>query len=80
MSGRLYGTDMDSFTNLIDKLGGPVAVAKAIRQGDAAVGKWKIRNSINARHWPDLVKLAAEKRVKGVTMEKLCDLAKRKAS
>lgn len=67
--------DMDSFASLIDKLGGPVEVAKVLGQTPDGVRKMRQRDRVDPTHWPTLVELAKAKQVRGVTVASLATLA-----
>lgn len=58
---------MDSFTAIIEVLGGPSVVASAINANTEAVRKMARRNSVNTEYWEGLIELARERRVSGVT-------------
>jgi hypothetical protein len=43
--------------DIIDLLGGPKAVGKAMRIPPTTVGNWKVRQSIPSRHYAALLRL-----------------------
>lgn len=69
---------MNNFAELIEKLGGSGAIAKAIRGQYADAGfvrQWKDRGSIPTAYWPKLIELAAAKQLEGVDEAMLLRLA-----
>jgi hypothetical protein len=58
---------MDSFSTIIQALGGPSVVASAINANTEAVRKMARRNSVNTEYWESLIELARERRVAGIT-------------
>lgn len=66
---------MDSFSALIDKLGGPAKTARAVDMDPGTGRQWKRRNNIPATYWSKLIDHARDRRVKGVTIEMLGKLA-----
>ena len=70
---------MESFSDIIDALGGPTAAMQALgAPSPQAVWNMKARNSIPARYWPRLVAAMAERGIVGVTHEGLARLASRR--
>ncbi len=65
-----YG-DMETVPDLIEALGGSTRLAGKLRLPIATVGAWKARGSIPPRYFPTLVRIAAQQKVKGVTLESL---------
>lgn len=66
---------MDSFSSIIDALGGPAVVAPAISANTEAVRKMASRNSVRPEYWERLIDLARERRVAGVTYAALTRIA-----
>ncbi|MFO1080828.1 MAG: hypothetical protein U1E23_09410 [Reyranellaceae bacterium] len=66
---------MQSFCDLIDKLGGPVVLAPVLGQTQDAVRKMRARNRVAPMHWRALIDLAREQGVRGVTVERIAALA-----
>lgn len=60
---------MQTIPQIIDAFGGPSALAHEMGYPVATVSAWKHRGKIPARHWPDLVALARDKRIKGLSLE-----------
>ena len=73
-----YGA-MKNVTDLINAFGGSSELARRINVPIPTVGAWKFRGSVPPEHYPDLVALAKELRIKGVTFESLYALRKEKA-
>lgn len=67
---------MHTFPDLIDKLGGPAAVARAAGAEPNAARQWKRRKCIPGLYWPQVLSLAQEKNV-DVSLPMLADLAKK---
>lgn len=65
---------MRSVTEIIDALGGTTAVAAARGLPATTVASWKTRGSIPCVYWPPLVDDARERRVTGVTLQRLVDI------
>lgn len=70
---------MQSFSDLIDQLGGAAAVARFAGLKPGTVQQMKSRDSVQPRYWPFLIKLAQQKQVAGVTHDALIQLASRPA-
>lgn len=69
---------MHNFPELIEKLGGSAAIARAIRGPYADAGvvrQWKARGSIPPAYWPHLIRLAKDKGIAGVNEGMLGKLA-----
>jgi len=62
--------------DIIDALGGTTRVAQALRLNKSVVSSWrgKARGSIPAERWLDLVALARDRGVNGITVESLAVL------
>lgn len=79
---------MNSFAQIIDQLGGAAEVAKFISERRPAdeemkrgtVQQMKARDSVHPFYWPDLIAMAQERRLDGVTHEVLIALAARRRS
>jgi hypothetical protein len=66
-------------TQVIEKLGGPAEVASLLKRPYSTVFSWQHRKVIPPSAWADLVEVAREKRVKGLTFEALAALPKQPA-
>lgn len=66
---------MKTFADIIDALGGSIALAEALDQPKGTVSAWKTRNSIPAEHWAEIVKLAGARGLPAITHEVLARLA-----
>lgn len=73
---------MQSFTQILDALGGLTVVATAIRHPETGkslplttVASWSARSSIPPLYWPPLVDLARQRGVKGITITLFAELA-----
>jgi len=62
---------MKTVPDLIEALGGSTRLAGKLNLPIATVGAWKARGSIPARYFPQLVRLASQQKVKGVTLKTL---------
>lgn len=71
---------MQSFSNIITKLGGPSAFAVILGTTQQNVSQMRQRNLIPPRFWPATVKAAKEKGLEGVTFENLAILAASRAA
>ena len=71
--------DMNDFASVIDKLGGAVEVSRHLGISADAVRKLVKRQAMPYRHWPKLVDLAAQKKVRGLSVPKLAEIATRAA-
>lgn len=60
---------MQTIPQIIEELGGPSRLARDLGHPVATVSAWKHRGKIPARYWPDLVSLAREKSIKGVSLD-----------
>lgn len=58
---------MQSFTEVISRLGGPAAVALILNAKVDTVRKMAERDSVPTEHWQALIDVARDKRVRGVT-------------
>lgn len=67
---------MDTFSQIIARLGGPAIVASLIEAKHEAVRKMAKRESIPPEYWPALIDAARAKRMSGVTLAKLSRLRK----
>jgi hypothetical protein len=69
---------MNTFSSIIDTLGGGAVVARAIGEDNAGtVRQWKRRDSIPADRWPKIVQFADEQGKNSITYERLAKLAAR---
>jgi hypothetical protein len=73
-----YGP-MKTASDLIDLFGGSSELARRINVPIPTVGAWKFRGSIPPEHFPQLVALAKELRIRGVTYEALYSMRTEKA-
>lgn len=71
---------MDSFSSLFKALGGPDEVARKLNVTSYAVQKMAQRHSVPTKHWPPLIELAHDRRVPGVTLDRLARIATEKAA
>ena len=62
---------MNTVPEIIDKLGGPTAVGRAINVGASTASEWKRTGRIPVRHWPALHQYATETGVDGLTYDVL---------
>jgi hypothetical protein len=62
---------MKTVPDLIQALGGSTRLAGKLNIPIATVGAWKARESIPSRYFPSIVRVAAQQKVKGVTLESL---------
>jgi hypothetical protein len=62
---------MKTVPDLIEALGGSTRLAGKLNLPIATVGAWKARESIPTRYFPQLVRLASQQKVKGVTLKAL---------
>mgnify|MGYP000199104513 CR=1 FL=1 len=60
---------MKTFSDIIDKLGGPTEAARKLGTSQQNASQMKRLNSISARYWPRVVQL-----LPSVTMSKLAKL------
>lgn len=66
---------MNDFASVVDKLGGAVEVSRHLGISPDGVRKLVKRNAMPYRHWPKLVELAAAKKVRGLSIPKLAEIA-----
>jgi hypothetical protein len=71
---------MDSFSDLIDKLGGAAAVAVVLGIPESHARTMKARDSIPVERWERVVGAAKARGLSGVTYEALTKLAASKRS
>lgn len=71
---------IDTPSQVIERLGGTVAVAALLSRPYTTVRSWQDRESIPAAIWSDLVEVARRKSVRGVTYKALAELHKRRAA
>lgn len=67
---------MQSFTEVISRLGGPDVVAPILKAKVDTVRKMAWRNSVPSDYWPSLIDFARDQRVAGVTYARLAKLKK----
>ena len=70
---------MRSFLEILDALGGLTAVATALKLPLTTVSSWKARSFIPSDYWDDLVNLARQRGVKGITLTLFAELAAKRA-
>lgn len=70
---------MQTFEDIFSAFGGPARFADAIGIKGFHAQTMKQRGSIPPAYWSDTVKAAQERDIEGVTLEKLAEMAKRKA-
>ena len=73
---------VNSFSELIDELGGVTAFANAVGMKPNTAKMAKSRNSLSPEWFASVVSLAQEKRLPEITMERLVEMAadRRKAA
>lgn len=60
-----------SVDNIINELGGTMAVSRGLGTESSVVSNWRRRGYIPADRWTEIVDLAKKSRVKAVTFERL---------
>lgn len=65
---------MKSFRDIITAFGGPVPFSEALAIPDTHARTMQVRDSIPPERWPELMRAASERGVKGITLEKLAEL------
>jgi hypothetical protein len=68
---------IENASQVIERLGGTVAVAALLSRPYTTVRSWQDRDSIPPAIWSDLVEAARRKSVRGVTYKALVELHKR---
>ena len=68
---------MKDFASVVTELGGAVEVSRHLGISADGVRKLVKRNAMPYRHWPKLVNLAAQKKVRGLSVPKLAEIATR---
>lgn len=63
-----------TWDNIIDELGGTGSVSRELDQLKSVVSGWRTRG-IPSWHWPALVRFAAKRGKRSITLEVLADLA-----
>ena len=66
---------MQSFSDIIDRLGGSTALARALDRPAGTVRQWRNRNSVPAWQWSRLVSVARARGLTSVTPEALAEIA-----
>ncbi len=66
---------MESFTEVIDELGGTEKLASALNKKYPTVAAWKQRDSIPGEFWADVAALPKAREV-GLTVEGLAKIAR----
>lgn len=69
---------MNTFAEIIDSLGGPAAVARGLGRSLYTVTAWRRRDSIPAKEWEGLIRMADERGVDGLTFEAFNGALKRR--
>jgi hypothetical protein len=70
---------MESFSAVIDAFGGPSSFGRAIGIPDSHARTMKTRDSIPAARWPRVEAEAKARRIRGVTVEQMAELAAKRA-
>ena len=70
---------LDSFSDIIEAMGGPAAFGAAIGIPDSHARAMKTRDSIPPEYWPRTVRAAEAKGLAGVTAAVMAAIAERKA-
>jgi hypothetical protein len=65
---------MESVSELIEPLGGTSAVAAALALPVTTVSSWKVRDQLPSRYWAPIINLARERRIAGISLERLVEL------
>lgn len=65
---------MKKIKSLIRKLGGPTKVAGILGKGPSTVSEMGRRGAIQSEYWRELIDLAKDQGVEGVTADHLVDL------
>jgi hypothetical protein len=68
-----------NIAELIDRLGGPTAFAKAIKIRPGTASEMKRAGAIHSRHWDHVIKAAARAGI-NLTIERLMRMQARRAS
>jgi hypothetical protein len=71
---------MDTFSAVIDTLGGSATLSKAIQQEPGTVRQWRFRDNIPPEYWPGIVSYAKRRGKGGITAATLAELAASKKS
>lgn len=71
---------MDSVTQIVEALGGTSAVAAALARPTSTVSSWKSRGTIPAAHWQRLTTIARQRKIEGINLERLAQIAARPAA
>ncbi len=69
-----------SYTAAINILGGPAVVAKALGVGYNNVHVLRVRDRLPPKYWIDVIALARKKSVRGITLKRFAELAKKQAA
>lgn len=70
---------MQTFASIIDAFGGPVPFSQAVGVPDSHARTMKARDSIPIEYWQATIDAARERKLDGLTIEHMVDLAKAKA-
>src|SRR5262245_49729885 len=63
-----------SVGEIIDKLGGDTALSRALGIPRSTVACWRLRLSIPGNYWMEIHRFAQERKITGVTVERLAQL------
>ena len=66
---------METFSQIIDALGGPTAYASLVNTSPQNAWQMRDRNSVRPAFWPATVKAAAVMGIDGITFESLAKIA-----
>jgi len=66
---------MNSFRDIIQAFGGGASLAREISEKPVTVRAWGRRDSIPPDHWCAIERAAKAKRIKGVTVGRMAELA-----
>lgn len=71
----MYAPCMNSFSSVINRLGGAAAVAKFVGEQPGTIQQMKSRESVRPKYWPGLIAMARKKKIAGVTHAALAQIA-----
>jgi len=66
---------MNTFSDVVSKLGGPAVVADHLGMTPDGVRKLAKRNAMPTKHWPKLILLAEQQKVRGLSANTLARIA-----
>ena len=67
----MYCESMENFTDLIDAFGGTTEFAEMMGKPVGTIGSWKSRKGIPEKHFPEIIRHARQRKIRGVTFESL---------